>query len=256
MTTSNRKTRGYKEKSSMLAFGQIALPLAAIVALGLLFVGVKLFFLSPADKGAVEIVPETAAVVERPEASSTAIFSTEPEPLTAGRSEISRQESAAPSKQAATRTDTPVLAGPVSSSSASAPSNSKPQQSASKQQSTPKTQSAVKQQTSSTQKQSQIPTARPAQRPAQVAVPAQQSPAVARSSGFGVQIGAFTRREGADKVAGEAAKLGYKVSIVPTQSASGTFYRVRVQAGPTRDDAARTAADLEKKGYPVAIVAN
>jgi hypothetical protein len=51
MTATSRRSRNYKEKSSMFAFGHFALPIAALIAVGLLFVGIKLFFLTPEPVG-------------------------------------------------------------------------------------------------------------------------------------------------------------------------------------------------------------
>jgi hypothetical protein len=47
MATTSRRTRNYKDKNSLFAFGHFALPVAAFVALGLLFIGIKLFFMNP-----------------------------------------------------------------------------------------------------------------------------------------------------------------------------------------------------------------
>ena len=51
-----RKTRKYKEKPVIFAFGHIMLPLVAILALGLLVLGVRLLFVSP---GSQVLYPET-----------------------------------------------------------------------------------------------------------------------------------------------------------------------------------------------------
>ncbi|HON33828.1 MAG: SPOR domain-containing protein [Thermovirgaceae bacterium] len=61
-----RRNRKFKEKPAVFAFGHIMLPLVAILAIGLLILGVRLLFVSP---GGQVSYPDT---VEYPEAESQA----------------------------------------------------------------------------------------------------------------------------------------------------------------------------------------
>lgn len=231
MGASPRKTRNYKEKSSMFAFGHIALPLAAIIAVGLLFVGIKLFFLSPAEEQAVEIRPS-------PQQTTTVAQST-PQPQQTAAVE---QPVPQPSHESqSTQTAEITLARPVDQSGAAKPEGTQASSGGSqRQQSKPAAQSQPKPQTS---------TSKPAQSNAQAAPRA-------GSASFGVQIGAFTRKEGADVVANDARKLGYSPVISSVTSSGKTFHRVRIPVKGSRDAAAKLAAELEKKGFTVAVVAN
>lgn len=241
MNSTSRKDRNYKEKRSMLAFGHIALPLAAVIAVGLLFVGIKLFFLSPADREGVEIISEQAAVIESPEQTSAAQALTgETAPSTpAPQAPAASAQTSAPEPSAAV-----VLAGPVGSQpqTAAKPSGQKPAQ-------PQKPTTPAKPQAGSTR-----PTTPKKDQNAQSPAPKPTTPPA--SGNFGVQIGAFSKRDGAETVAKEAAKHGYKPQISSIESSGKTFYRVRIAAGRTRDDAAKLAAELEKKGFPVAIISN
>lgn len=62
-----RKTRKFKEKPTILAFGHIMLPLVGILALGLLVLGVRLLFVTP---GSNVTYPESSTqTMPEPEAS-------------------------------------------------------------------------------------------------------------------------------------------------------------------------------------------
>lgn len=227
MGSTARKTRNYKEKSSMLALGHIALPLAAVIAVGLLFVGIKLFFLSPQDGDAIEFRPQEQASELADDRTYAQTPSPEaPAPLDTVPQQIETKD---PERIEV------VLASPVSQTKdagSDRPSAARPQQ------------------------QQQKPAGSAAQgRTQQAAATKKPAPAAAGGS-FGVQIGAFTRREGAESVAENAAKLGYKAFISSVQSGGKTFHRVRISAGNSRADAEHMSAELEKKGFPVSIVAN
>jgi cell division septation protein DedD len=62
MAATTRRARNYKEKSSGFTFGHFALPVAAVIALGLLLVGIKLFFLSPPEQAKIQVSRTTDSV--------------------------------------------------------------------------------------------------------------------------------------------------------------------------------------------------
>lgn len=88
----------------------------------------------------------------------------------------------------------------------------------------------------------------PAKREAPASVPPKQTPK-AKAPSWQVQVGAFSAKESAVEVSRKLTQSGYKVAIL-----SGVrFHRVMVQAGPTRQDAVALASRLEKDGFPGAF---
>lgn len=237
MGSTTRKTRNYKEKSSMLAFGHMMLPLSILIAVGLLFLGIKLFFGSTSEPDGVEITP-SAAVMERTDAlaqqntSAEAVYGTD--------DNIDPVDTASVGSQQAANGEQITLASPVSPTNTSSGTNTSSQQ-------TQKTQAAKP--TSSTN-------ATPARTSNNTSAAKPTAARTQQTGAFGVQIGAFTKKEGAESVVKDAARQGYKATISSAVSSGKTFYRVRVAAGNTRGDAERLAAELEKKGFPVSIVKN
>jgi rare lipoprotein A len=62
---------------------------------------------------------------------------------------------------------------------------------------------------------------------------------------FGVQVGAFLIQANADKFREQLAARYSSVSVVPYDSPSGMYYRVRVGRLPTQDAAGQLAAQLQ-----------
>ncbi|MDL2263381.1 SPOR domain-containing protein [Synergistaceae bacterium OttesenSCG-928-I11] len=235
MGSTTRKTRNYKEKNSMLAFGHIALPLAAVIAVGLLFIGIKLFFLSPSETGVVEVTSETpVTVVEttQPDTTESAQQTADATSMVAGDGNV------APSQE--TRETAVTLAGPITQGSSTETSSASGASSAA-QSSAPSRPGA----TTGTSSGSA---------PQVASRPSVQTGAL--TSKYGVQIGAFTRQEGANSVVEEVTKQGYVAAVSSAESSGKTYHRVRVAAGDTKEEAERLAAELKQKGYPVLVVAN
>lgn len=219
----------------MLAFGHVMMPLSILVAVALLFLGIKLFFNSTSEPDAIEITPGT--IMAEDVVQEDVYTSSAPVQQTV-------TQTAPPSSSANSGSEQVQLASPISQSGSAST------QSANQQ----------KQQHAAAQKPTQKPAQKPASSPAS---PSQQTaktqprpsqPARAGSGAFGVQIGAFTKKEGAEAVVKDAAKHGYTAAISTAVSSGKTFYRVRVAAGSTRSDAEKLSAELEKKGFPVQIV--
>jgi len=225
MAATMRRTRNYKEKSTGFTFGHFALPIAAVIALGLLFVGIKLFFLSPPKPVGIPVTPETFAsmthdsptpLVYEPDFALTEDGAFTGEHLTAG----------------ATATDIAiVLAGPLSARDTPASSSGTNTARTNATQATPAASAT---------------TAQPAAPPRANAAPA--------NSRWGVQIGAFVNANSATALVSEVQNQGYTASVSRADSSGRTFHRVRISAGNTREDANRLAAELERKGYPVSVV--
>jgi cell division septation protein DedD len=221
MAATTRRSRITKRKGSGITFGHFALPVAAVVALGLLFVGIKLFFLTPSGPGTVEITRvETPVFSEEP-----AEIADEPDFMLAGSDpEIIEPE-------LSETADISVLAGPLAQSGKQDRVSSETGQ-VSVSQNTQKRASAAK-----------------AARPAPAA-----STVSAANSKWGVQIGAFVNAGSASTLVSEIKKQGYSASVSQAASSGKTFHRVRVGAGSSREDANRLAAELREKGYPVSVV--
>ena len=266
---SSRKSRNYKEKRPMFAFGQLVLPIAAILALGLLFTGIKLFFFAPpSTRGPepVEYVPQSASQDNSVDTTSKVAENT---------TNAENQEKVPNKKPGGTPI---VLAGPVDpATEAVTPvmkssnegkktipkktvpekvvSSTKPIEQQKTERKTP-----VKTETKINTVEKSAPV-----KPIKTTAAAESKPTVKAptptivtsiKSGtlWGVQIGAFTKREGADILAEQAKKDGYSPIVSQYEVEGKQFFRVRVKSGTDRDVAATIAAELEKKGYPVALV--
>ena len=224
MAATMRRTRSYKEKSTVFTFGHFALPIAAVIALGLLFVGIKLFFLSSPRPAGIPITPESfvsgahespTPLIQQPDFMladdiSTGIEYLTPEPVT---TDIAM-----------------MLAGPLT------------------ERGTPAASSAVN--TAGTNTGRTAPAANAA--PSQSASP--RATAAPANSRWGVQIGAFTNANNANALAAEVQRQGYTASVSRADSSGRTFHRVRISAGNTREDANRLEAELRQRGYPVSVV--
>jgi cell division septation protein DedD len=231
MAATTRRSRITKMKGSGITFGHFALPVAAVVALGLLFMGIKLFFLTPPNHGAGELARiETPVFSEQPEA-----LDDEPDFMLAG----SDPEIIAPERLEISDTEdiSFVLAGPLT------PSGKKTGSSAGT------TERAVA--TNNTQTRGAAAKTAP---PTPTAKASASTAARGAKSKWGVQIGAFVNAGSASTLVTEVKKLGYAASVSKGAASGKTFHRVRVGAGNSREDANRLAAELSAKGYPVSVV--
>jgi cell division septation protein DedD len=194
---------------------------AAVVALGLLFVGIKLFFLTPSSRGAAEI-----ARIETPVFSGQpAAITDEPDFMLAGND----PEIIAPEKLE-TGNISVILAGPLTQSGNPTRASSGTSGQASGAKNTQKRATAAK-------------TTRTA-----------PAAAAAANSKWGVQVGSFVNAGSASTLVSEIKKQGYAASVSKGDLSGKTFHRVRVGAGNSREDANRLAAELREKGYPVSVV--
>ncbi len=79
-------------------------------------------------------------------------------------------------------------------------------------------------------------------------------PGAARS-GWSVQVGAFSTRDKAEKLAGELRSAGYQAYLSPVTKSGKTLQRVRVGPEANRSSAEGLAVKLKARGLPVAVVA-
>jgi len=74
------------------------------------------------------------------------------------------------------------------------------------------------------------------------------------SKGFwGVQVGAFTVRESAEKLASEVRQKGHEAFVIPAEVGGKQYYRVRVKAGDNRKAAEQLEKTLASEGYPTLV---
>ena len=234
MAATMRRARNYKEKSTGFTFGHFALPIAAVIALGLLFVGIKLFFLSPPKQAGIPVTRET--FVSGTHDSPAPLFE-EPDFSLADEGLFGDGLQAAEPEKTETTEIAIVLAGPLTARGTPAASSGTTSAKADAKKAAP----AVSVPAANTKK-------------AQPASPPRTNTAPAANSKWGVQIGAFVNANSATTLVSEVQKKGYTASVSKVDSSGKTFHRVRVGAGSTREDANRLAVELERKGYPVSVV--
>jgi hypothetical protein len=229
-----RKSRSYKEKSPMFAFGNFAMPLAAVVAIGLLFVGIKLFFLTAPENAGIEVPMNNA---NGPLVAAATVVPVTPEP-------VADVGTSASSPTVTVNTGVKIaLAGPMS------PTGNVRQQ----QNYAPPIEKVRDEGKMAAVYGVQAPdTRRPAAQNNSSGSTTRKN--VQDNAKWAVQVGAFVNQDGARTLLDEVKKQGYTANISTAQSSGKTFHRVRVAAGNTRNEAETLASELEKKGYPVSVV--
>ncbi len=210
-----RRTRRYKMRRPLFAFGQLMLPLVGIVALGLLIVGVKLFFL-PGKSSETSIIPPEQQVTSQKK--PTGVSPSGNSPTKAPGSERLGEN---PSVFATP--ESMQIAVPVGKKDPIVASPQRPQE-------------------------ENIP---PPKKP----TPSVSSPVVTVAGGsWGVQVGAFTQQEQAVTLMRELQKTEKNVLVTTGVVNGKTYYRVRVVGGKNREDAERLERELRRKGYPTLVV--
>jgi hypothetical protein len=69
-----------------------------------------------------------------------------------------------------------------------------------------------------------------------------------------VQVGAFSRRQNADKLALKLFNAGYTSSVSVSASKHGPVHKVRVGSFPSRQEARQAADKLSRQGYPTKVI--
>lgn len=199
------------------------LPIVGVVALGILILGIRLFFLpSHSSVSSERIVPATPSVPSLPaEQEEPAAFSETPATL-----------------------KTAVVAVPVSAGDASLSSPKAALPAPQQQQAQPKTQPKAQPTT----------VAKPAQSPSAPPLNSPPSASSAPKGGWGVQVGAFTAPSAAESLAAKLRSSGESVVVVKASLGGKLYYRVRVVAGATRQEAEKKSVTLKAQGYPTLVV--
>ena len=212
------RRREIRKKGFILSFGDIILPLVGIVAIGLLVVAGKVFFMNGL-RPSVSIVPEKVPESPMPQISTVSV------PATEARGEVAFPD--APSGQPKSGpTEAPHIVAPAQ--------EEKPltlEITATPVAETP----AKKEHTSKPVEDVDV---KPASKPQ------------AQGPAWRVQVGAYGSKSGANEIVSKLAKAGYKASVY-----SGTkYHKVWVQAGNTKQSAEAVASRLKKAGFPGSYV--
>lgn len=213
----DRRTRRYKEKRPLFPFGQLMLPIVGVVALGILILGVRLFFLPPKE-------PASTAELAAPAVPS--VPSLPPEESSPERHQDKQEPVVKPS----------VVAVPVGDSTGNSDGNG----------------AAAK----PTPSEPKPVVAKPAPTKPETPKPASVQPSQSLSTpgSWAVQVGAFTTQKAADALAEQLKAKGESVIVVRADISGKTYFRVRVIAGATRQEADKKAQFLKGQGYPTMVV--
>ncbi len=86
-------------------------------------------------------------------------------------------------------------------------------------------------------------------KPPSAPAPRQVKPVSTPKSGWVVQLGSFSSRQNAQRLADEVSGHGFSVFLMPLDRSGKTLYRVRVGPRESRAQAAELAGRLTKAGY-------
>jgi len=92
------------------------------------------------------------------------------------------------------------------------------------------------------------PRPEPAPKPVRKPAPAEPSAPIP-ASGWAVQLGSFSSRDNARRLAAEVEGRGFSTYLMPLDRSGKTLYRVRVGPRATRAQAEQLAGALAKAGY-------
>ena len=82
----------------------------------------------------------------------------------------------------------------------------------------------------------------------------QDQPAASSTGMWAVQLGSFSNKENAERLASDLRKQGYAAFLSQLDSSSGTLHRVRIGPLKDRDSAEQMAARLQKAGHSGQVV--
>lgn len=220
----SRRSRRSRSRRTSFGFGHFMLPIVGLVAVGVLVLGIRLFFFPSAR------VEPTPAGVEQTEATGSAAVK-EANPIPAS-GEVQETVVAVPEGSPLQKTEStpkakpaqekPVVKAVPAKASGQAPAESEAPPSP------PKTE-AVK------------PSPKKGTEPA-------------GKETWGVQVGAFKDRGNAENLIKKLRQEGFEAGLIEVASGEATLTKVVVQAGDDRPEAEKLAKTLSDKGYPVLIV--
>ncbi len=215
-----RRGRKFKERRSIFSFGHIMLPLVGLLALGLLILGVRLLFFQ---------TPEEFSLSEY-QVEDTVSPTQEPSHMTIEPEKKPEYTDAKPTQVVAVPVEISDEEGKTPTSISTGDKNTRPA-----------TGQAGRQETVGNQTD------------AGAAQKVAASPQTAPSSFWGVQVGAFTVRDSAEKVASELRQEGFEAFVIPAEVGGKQYYRVRVKAGDNRKAAEQLEKTLASRGYPTLV---
>ena len=215
-----RRSRRNRARKTGFGFGHFMLPIVGLVAVGILVLGVRLFFFPSSREETVNPGEEPAvavqAGVQEGSAGTTANEGGEiiavPEGTVPAKKEPEPVKKATPEKTE-TKPATRKTASSQPALQSGAPSVPKP----------PATQA----------------------KPAEVPVTGLK---------WGVQVGAFKERTNAEKLVKKLKEEGFVAKLSELKSGETVLTKVFVVAGEQRVDADKLSMTLQEKGYPVLVV--
>lgn len=227
----SRRSRRYRTRKSSLGFGHFMLPIVGLVAVGMLVLGVRLFFF-PSPKG--EVVPQTTA--ETQPAISPDVLS--------GNG----------GKQQQPQNETDVVAVPEGSTPVEQVAAPKKKETVTK----PEAKVPL------AKPEAKLTPVKSATSPVQATKPLGPQPkplnqekpgGVSSAQGtWGVQVGAFRERANAESLMKKLKSEGYSPRLAEAKTGEAVLLKVLVPAGKERPEADSLAKTLMEKGYPVLVV--
>lgn len=211
-----RRSRRNRARKTGFGFGHFMLPIVGLVAVGILVLGVRLFFFPSSREETVNPGEEPAMAVQEGSAGTTANEGGEiiavPEGAVPEKKEPEPVKKTTPEKTE-TKPATRKTASSQTALESGAPSVPK----------TPVTQ------------------AKPAEAPL-------------TGLKWGVQVGAFKERTNAEKLVKKLKQEGFFAKLSEVKSGEAVLTKVFVVAGEQRVDADKLSMTLQEKGYPVLVV--
>jgi len=220
----SRRNRRSRSRRTSFGFGHFMLPIVGLVAVGVLVLGIRLFFFPSAKVETPPIVAEQTV-----ESGSVTV----------------QEGSRAPLSGEAEET---VVAVPEGSPLPKAESTSKPKPAQEKPVVKPV---AVK--TGGKPAAVSEPQTSPARTETEK-LGTQTGTGAAGTETWGVQVGAFKERGNAENLVKKLRQEGFKVGTIEAANGETPLTKVVVQAGNERPAAEKLAKELGDKGYPVLIV--
>ncbi len=196
-------------KKQLLPFGDMMIPIVGLIGIGLLFFGIKVFFVSDKEESYKEYVKHESVVAEAPAAA--------------------KSPGLLPVENGAEEAGTSFIAVPVIS-------DKDPQSTKSPAQKQPAKKPAAK------------PTGSTAIKPSKPTQQSSQSDSAGASSWL-VQIGSFKQKSMAESLASEAKSKGISATVGYGDVGGVRYYRVLVQGGKSREEANAVGERLKTLGY-------
>jgi len=270
----SRQDNNFQDRKGITTFGQLILPLTIVIALGLMFFSVRLFFYTPMNperdnvmeeeskqikeiikdkqekktaeaknngaysqdkKGAVVQQGKDDKAVGNAKAKEEYVSINPAKPIKTSTSKKITNESAVIARKTAKQED--KITQPVATKKEA--KGEKQAVKTAKENSdkkAEKTQTSQKAKSTKTEKQA-------------------QSASTAKVKRWDIQIGVFSDKKNAEQLMQKAKSEGYKVYIEEETVKNASCYKIRVQGATDKEKTEKLLKDLSSKGYPVYAVA-